>query len=144
MVNNRNVSQYSLTHPPASSDDEENRKIPGGPLYACTDLITLLDEVKVVPWTKDCIRDTAKLELDKPDLAQLIIDALKTGKFLGSEWCRQKPTGPWAACDAYKLVRKEWIKNANKYLYIEYYLKFAIGVAGNIVLTISCHPPKDR
>lgn len=66
-------------------------------------------------------------------VAQLIHEAISTGRFIGSEWCEQEPVGPIAPCDAYEVTRS---KGKHKKLYV----KFAISRRGMTVLTISCHP----
>jgi hypothetical protein len=107
------------------------------------DLSSVLDlgENSLKLWTRDAVKDVRdKLELDMNDLIELL-RLISTGKaaYLKSEWCVQKPTGPWAACDSYRIQREEWIKHANKYMSIEYYVKFAIGKTGKLLLIISCH-----
>lgn len=90
-------------------------------------------------WTKKCSADIQKLALDAGDLYGLLREAFSKGHFLGSEWCQQRPGGPWAACDAYKLFRREWVAAAHRDMDMEYYLKFAIGMTGAILLLVSCH-----
>jgi len=80
------------------------------------------------------------MALDSEELFVLFTEALSKGRFIGSEWCQQQPTGPWAACDAYSLVRREWMSAARRELDMEYYIKFAIGISGTILLLASCHP----
>ena len=55
-----------------------------------------------------------------------------------------KPSGPWAACDAYQLWHNEWVQAAYKEMCFEYYIKFAIGKSGKLLLLVSCHEPQDR
>lgn len=95
-------------------------------------------------WTRKCKDDLQKYFLDAEDAAGLLSEALQYGRYRDSEWCEQRPTGPWAACDAYTLMRKEWIPHAHKELQIEYYLKFAIARTGTVILLVSCHLPEDR
>jgi hypothetical protein len=52
---------------------------------------------------------------------------------------RQEASGPWAACDAYELKRRERCPVARKELEYTYYIKFAIGMTGKILLLVSCH-----
>ena len=93
----------------------------------------------MIPWTKDCKNDLQKHTLDISDARQLVHEAITSGQYLNSQWCVQKPTGPWAACDGYRLFRDEWIEYAHKYMRIEYYIKFAIGKTGKLLLLVSCH-----
>ncbi len=86
-----------------------------------------------------------KLEqLDADDLHELLEMALRAGRFRGTEWCVQRPDGPWAACDAYVVVRREWVPNAHREMDMEYYIKFAMAKTRTVLLVISCHPPEDR
>lgn len=89
--------------------------------------------------TNDADYDVHVQELDGDDLAGLIGEAVRCGRFLGAEWCVQKPDGPWVACDAYSLRRHEWIEAAGKEMLAEYYIKFAIGKTGLLLLLASCH-----
>ncbi|VWB96583.1 hypothetical protein BPS26883_04671 [Burkholderia pseudomultivorans] len=137
MVNNRtNVGKWQGTPPPEPGED---RKISGGPLYSLDDLEPLLAAGKVALWTKDCAKDAANLGFDLDDVAALIREAIVHGRYIDSEWCQGKPTGPWAACDAYSLRRTEWNEFARRDLTCDYFVKFAIGKTGNVVITISCH-----
>ncbi len=139
MVTTRIVSRFSG---PPSPDAALGRKISGGPLYEADEVLQLLAKAggaAVQAWSRDCIRDVQKLELDGDDLAGLIGEAVRCGRFLGAEWCVQKPDGPWAACDAYSLRRSEWIEAAGKQMVAEYYIKFAIGKTGLLLLLASCH-----
>lgn len=143
MVNNQlNVSAYQ-GEPPVGSG---SRKIPGGPLYAANRVLEVLDkgEESTRAWTRKCIGDLQKYALDGKDAVELLTEALQYGRYRDSEWCEQRPGGPWAACDAYTLVRKEWIPYAHKEFQIEYYIKFAIAKTGTVILLVSCHLPEDR
>lgn len=138
MVNNViNVSAYRGEPPQSGSD----RKISGGPLYSRADVEAALQngEPAIVAWTRKCINDLQSLSLDASDLITLIKTAIDQGVFKGSEWCEQKPSGPWAACDAYRLLRREWVEGMNKEVDMSYYIKFAIGKTGALLLIVSCH-----
>lgn len=91
-------------------------------------------------WTRGASRDAQKWKFDEQDCAELLVQALKTGQFLDSEWCQQQPQGPWAMCDAYKVTRYEWIEHAGKKMPVSYYLKFAINKTGQLLLMASNHP----
>ena len=120
-------------------------KINIGPLYPSEDVISILEAAgnSVRAWTKKCTADLQKWSLDDNDLIELVGLAVNRGRYIGSEWCLQRPTGPWAACDAYSIVRRSWVPAAHKEMDFEFYIKFAIGLSGNILLLASCHPPKD-
>jgi len=144
MVNNRgNLSAYSGL-PPTSA--QASRDIAGGPLYQPAEVRALLEkgEAAIVPWTRKCKNDLLRLSLDLTDAQALVREALQQGRFRNSEWCEQQPNGPWAACDAYQLLRKEWVKAAYKEMAFEYYVKFAIGKTGKLLLLVSCHEPQER
>lgn len=139
MVTTRIVSRFAGPPPP---DAAAGRKISGGPLYEAGEVLQLLAEAggaAVIQWTQGCSRDAQKLALDSDDLAGLIGEAVQFGRFLGAEWCVQKPDGPWAACDAYSLRRSEWIEVVGKQMVADYYIKFAIGKTGMLLLLASCH-----
>ena len=140
MVNNVvNVSAYQ-GQPPANSAGGRTY-IPGGPLYLPKDVLALLDigESHTILWTRKCTNDVGGLAYDIREVQVLLKEAITRGRYVNSEWCVQKPTGPWAACDAYRLSRDEWIDRAHKKMRIEYYVKFAIGKTGKVLLLVSCH-----
>lgn len=140
-----NVSKYSGI-PPKDGADNQARKIEGGPLYSKEDLTPLLGGSGqfVIAWTKKCRADLQKESLDADDVARFIGTCLKSGRFKGSEWCRQKDTGPWAACDAYQIFEWQWVDAAHKEMEFEYYVKFAIAKTGKVIFTVSCHGPEER
>lgn len=138
MVSVKVVSRYTGTPP----RDGEARAISGGPLYPVEEVLGLLKNAgggAVCPWTRKCIADLQQLALDGSDLVLLLRETFTKGRFLGAEWCQQKPDGPWAASDAYVLTRQEWVPTANRNIAMAYYLKFAIGKSGVILLLVSCH-----
>jgi hypothetical protein len=123
------------------------RKIPGGPLYPAAEVLALLEQEReqgIQLWTRKCTSDAQRLGLDLEDLRALLEQALGSGHFKGSEGCRQGANGPWAACDAYQLLRNEWIDNAHKDMTVEYYLKFAVARTGRVLLLVSCHLSENR
>ena len=144
MVNTKIVSRFDGQFPTCERD---SRKILGGPLYPVCEVLELLDrpsEGSLHIWTKKCARDLKGCNMDLDGARELLRIALQRGRFLGAEWCVQKPDGPWAACDAYSVFRREWIAAAYKDMDIEYYIKFAIGKKGKLLLLVSCHPSQDR
>ena len=132
-----NVSAF-IGEPPANGG---SRKIPGGPLYEPSKIKAILakGETATSAWTRKCAVEVQNLCLDGNDICKLLNDAITSGRYRDSEWCVQKPTGPWAACDAYELVRYEWNRFSHKELPVEYFVKFAIGKTGQILLLVSCH-----
>jgi hypothetical protein len=144
MVNKTIVSRFTGDLP---LDEGACRKIADGPLYPAGEVLALLAESGVQAvraWTNKCQRDMQKWSLDTDDLCKLMEIALRSGRFRGAEWCVQRPNGPWAACDAYSPVRREWIAYARREMDMEYYIKFAIAKTGKLLLVVSCHPPEDR
>lgn len=128
--------------PPSEGSKGNALKIPGGPLYAKTDVCKLLSKgvAAINLWTYDCNDDVViKLGWDMQDVLRLIDLAMEKGIFKGSEWCHQSGDGPIAPCDAYCVSRKEWIKTAYKEMNITYFVKFAISKTGMLMLVASCH-----
>lgn len=119
-----------------------SRNIDVGPLYLMDEILTACESVNVRVLTKKAIRDVQNLSLCDEELAQLIQRAVQGGRYKNSEWCelgRTDTTVSWAACDAYTLKEDEWSEAAGKSFSIEYYLKFAIGKTGLMLLVVSCH-----
>lgn len=87
--------------------------------------------------TAKCRQDAQNLGWDEDDIAQLLL-SLTARDYKDSEWC-DNGKGAWAACDAYAVRRREWVETARKELTMEYFLKFAIGKMGTVVLMLSCH-----
>ncbi|ADL54765.1 hypothetical protein [Gallionella capsiferriformans] len=142
MVNNTNVSRYQGQ---VHGAGEADLAISDTPLYAPEVVMVLLEqrgEDAINAWTNKCIRDVQSLGWDNSDLVELIRQALQSGRYINSQWCMQKPGGPWAACDSYLLRRSEWIAAAHKNMQCEYYVKFAIGRTGQLLLLASCHTPQ--
>lgn len=145
MVSIKIVSRF--TGPPLPSVRSGVRDIAGDkPLYSAQEVNDVLNlgESAIVPWTRKCISDLKKYEFEKADVIRLIRLALSEGEFKGSEWCNEKTGGAWAACDSYRLFEKSWVAAASKEMLFEYYVKFAIGKSGKVILTISCHLSEDR
>lgn len=104
------------------------------------DVVALAKTGVLTFWTKGSARDAQKWKIDIIDTAQLIVLALSTGQYLHSEWCQQQPHGPWAMCDAYKVIHHAWNEQAHKELPTTWYLKFAISKTGQLLLMASNHP----
>ena len=138
MVNNRNVSAYQGKPPTKLADTRIYIK--DGPIYSKADILALLtDESKTIFWTRKCSVEAQKLAFDIADAQELVKLAITKGIYKKSEWCVQKPTGPWAACDSYVVFRNEWLGYARKEIRCEYYVKFAIAKSGKLLLLVSCH-----
>ncbi len=144
MVNTLNISWYEGTPPTDSDADRKIRR--KEPLYTPDQVKKILTEGenKLKVWTKKAIQDQQKYCLDTSDILELLELAMQSGTYLGAEWCVQKPTGPWAACDSYRVRRDEWVDAAYKSMKMEYYLKFAVNKSGKLIFTASCHLSEDR
>src|SRR5690554_5358995 len=140
MVNNAiNVSAYKGLPPSEIGDDRHY--ISDGPLYPVEDVLNLLEvgESATILWTRQCKSHVQQLSYEIADVQKLIKQAITQGQYVNSQWCVQRPTGPWAACDSYRLFRNEWVEYAYKEMRYEYYVKFAIGKTGKLLLLVSCH-----
>lgn len=127
------VSEYSGDPEPG-----DRVKIGSGPLYdlAVVQALAAL-EGTVRLWTTKCAQDVRNLLWDETDVAALLC-GLERNQYLDSEWC-SNGRGAWAACDAYRVKRREWVPAARKEMDMEYFVKFAVGKTKALVLTVSCH-----
>jgi hypothetical protein len=135
MVNKFIVSEYSSGLPSESG----RIKIAGGPLYDLARVQAIVeDENRLYALTEKCRKDVFKLFDD--DLGEVagLIQCLKASDYIDSEWC-ENGRNAMAACDAYSIRRVEVITATGKAMPVGYFLKFAIGKAGNLVLLVSCH-----
>lgn len=128
------VSEYSGPLPVAGA----SRKIGTGPLYELTRIQALAATAGSLRfWTRGSEQEARDLDVDTEDVAQWLLE-LTPRSYRDSEWCTDGGRA-WAACDAYLLRRHEWMPAARKYMFIEYFLKFAIAKSGALVLMVSCH-----
>ena len=67
-----------------------------------------------------------------------LLGHLRPADYRDSEWCTNGRNA-LAACDAYALRRVEWVAAAGKEMGVEYFVKFAVGKTGQLVLLVSCH-----
>jgi hypothetical protein len=135
MVTFNVLSEYSQDPP----TEFGRSKISVGPLYDLARVQALAeDEDKLLALTKKCRNDVDKFFAgDYAEVAELI-KSLKDHDYIDSEWC-ESGSGGIAACDAYKVRRVEEVPGTGKRETFAYFLKFAIGKAGNLVLVVSCH-----
>ena len=114
-------------------------KIDGGPLYDLERIQDLANgEGQLFAWTEKCRKDIRKLFDDDLSLVAELIQCLKPTDYIDSEWC-ENGRGALAACDAYSIRRLEVMPATGKTMPVEYFLKFAVGKTGKLVLTVSCH-----
>ncbi|MCZ2098445.1 MAG: hypothetical protein LC121_19720 [Anaerolineae bacterium] len=103
-------------------------------------MLSLAAAGQLLLWSSGAIRDAQKWSFELDDLCRLVSLAVQRGRYLRSEWCEQRPNGPWAACDAYRVTRFEWNEAAHKDFELAYYMKFAISKTGQMLLSASNHP----
>jgi hypothetical protein len=95
------------------------------------------DPKQVRLWTRKIAKDVRHMVWSEVDVAELLAE-LQPHQYIDSEWCTNG-SGVWAACDAYAVQRREWVSTVNKEMNMEYFVKFAIGKTGALVLVVSCH-----
>ncbi|TMM46087.1 hypothetical protein FCS21_07185 [Colwellia ponticola] len=145
MVSNLNLSLYSGS-PPQNSDG--NLKISNGPLYSKESVMKILtelgaDSINVV--TRKASRHIQKYDLDIDDgVLKLLKMALNSGKYLNSQWCEHGKGSTWSACDAYSVIENKWYETMHDYLETKWYIKFAIGKTGKLILIVSCHTSDEQ
>lgn len=133
MVTSMILSRYVGDLP----EEGQERKILDGPLYK--DVVDLIEKCDAQPWTKKCIRDVQTLSLDGEGIKAVVFKAVKTGTFLGSEWCQGTKEGVWAACDAYTFTDVSWCEAMHRDISNDYYVKFFVNTSGTVVFTVSLH-----
>lgn len=131
------LSQYS-TSPPTQMG-VGRIKIDGGPLYDLATVQQLVDDPDCINlFTRTCIGEVQKLFDSDTEQVAALIQALDQRDYIDSEWCENGKVGV-AACDAYRIKRAEVVVATGKSMTTEYFLKFAIGKTGQLVLLVSCH-----
>ena len=127
------ISEYSRAPVPG-----HRVKIGTVPLYNLVRVQAFAKQADCVKLlTEKCRNDVHNLGWGEDDVAKLLLN-LTTANYKDSEWC-DNGKGAWAACDAYTIRRREWVEAARKELTLDYFLKFAIGKTGSLVLMLSCH-----
>jgi hypothetical protein len=133
MVSFKIISEYS-----GGPDPGDRVKIGIVPLYPLDRVRALASDPKQVRlWTRKIAKDVLNLNWSEVDVAELLAE-LQPHQYIDSEWCTNG-SGAWAACDAYAVQRREWVSTVNKEMNMEYFVKFAIGKTGALVLVVSCH-----
>lgn len=128
------VSEYS-SNPPTESG---RVKIADGPLYDLGLVQALATGGGLIAWTDRCDKTIYELFGGDLDSVALLISVLQPSNYRDSEW-GTNGRNAWAACDAYAIRRVEWVATAGKEMLVEYFLKFAVGKTGQLVLIVSCH-----
>lgn len=130
------LSEYSSTPPKQSGRMKIDVDVP---LYDLARVQALAaHEDQIFLWTAKCRKDV--LNLFDSDLAQVaeLIQALTAADYIDSEWC-ENGRGALAACDAYRICRQETMPATGRSMTVSYFVKFAIGKTGRLVLMVSCH-----
>lgn len=143
MVNNLNVSAYTGQVPTIINNGRNT--IQRGPIYDKINVLEILNsgDNNTAIMTKTCRKKIEDLSFDIADVRNLIKDAINDGIYKKSEWCivaeRNDGSASLAACDSYVLKRNELIQDSFNTIPIEYYIKFAIGKTGKLLMLVSCH-----
>lgn len=136
MVNNQ--TDRSLQPPKGVNPSDKERAISVGPIYALTDVLSIAGKGSSVSLvTERCRHNVEDLGWSIDDVVSLISEIQPTN-YKDSEWCRMD-RGLWLPCDVYVVSRKEYCERMFNSLFVEYYLKFAIGPTGAVLLIVSCH-----
>lgn len=137
MVTFHIISEYSQD-PPTESGLRMKIAL-GRPLYALARIQALAENsehIKAV--TQKCLQDVEKLFAGEYDDVASLIRAIRPNDYRDSEWC-ESGRGSVAACDAYVVGRVEENPSSGQQMSVTYFLKFAIGKTGQLVLMVSCH-----
>lgn len=140
-----NVCLYTGEEPPDDTSDDVDRKIlRTEPIYAADTILELAEASRVILWSRGAITEAQKWGFDNDDVCELVMAALRTGKYRESVWCLRgngsKRT--WAACDVYTFSRVEEVSWSAQRQTMTYYVKLAIGRTGQMLLIASCHPER--
>lgn len=96
------------------------------------------DEKRLFLWTRRCRLNVHELfDSDLDRVAELVL-SLRPEGYIDSEWC-ENGQGGLAACDAYRTRRQETMAATGQPVTVEYFVKFAIGKTGQLLLLVSCH-----
>lgn len=131
------LSEYS-TSPPTQLGGGRI-KIEGGPLYDLARVKQLAGNPDgIYLFTRTCIGEVRKLFDSDTEQVSALMQALESRDYIDSEWCENGKSGV-AACDVYCIRRSELIAATGKSVTLEYFVKFAVGKNGKLVLLVSCH-----
>lgn len=137
MVTFKVISEYSQD-PPTQSGLRLKIAL-GRPLYDLARVQALAansEHIKAV--TQKCLQDIETLFAGEYDDVASLIRAVRPNDYRDSEWC-ECSGGSVAACDAYVVRRLEVVAASGQQVSVGYFLKFAIGKTGQLVLMVSCH-----
>lgn len=142
MVSVTVLSRYTLN----PLDAPGRVKIEGGPLYDVAEVQVLAGALQVKLLTRKCIQNVRDLyeavrdeyDSDLAMVADLLQRLESAGRYLDSEWC-DNGAGAMAACDAYEVRRSDLIAATGRRQDTRYFVKFAMGKTGQLLLIVSCH-----
>ena len=138
MVRKFVLSEYS-SDPPDQLGRVKIATQGGQPLYSLERVKALAeDENRLQLLTRKCQQDVHKLFDSDLERVAKLIQALRADGYIDSEWC-ENGKGSWVACDAYRVRRQETASSTGKSVNVEYFVKFAVGKTGQLVLLVSCH-----
>lgn len=120
-----------------------NSQIACGPLYSKR-ILCIIELASIAVVTRQCRRDVASLGKDEEALREAIKAAVKSGRYLCSEWCQLSAADTWAACDAHSYIERAWNEAAWKEMDCDFYIKFCVGKTGSVILMLSHHPHRQR
>jgi len=133
------VNTLTITPPEGNNPSDKEREIQcNEALYVLSNIKELAEKKAISLVTKKCSEYLIKIEWSIGDVSELINELTKKCYFK-SEWCRTSDNGIWISCDVYKVTRDEYNQYMHKDITYDYYLKFSIGVNGNMLLIVSCH-----
>ena len=111
----------------------------GRPLYDLARVQALLaNSAHIKAVTQKCLQDIETLFAGEYDEVAALIRAIHPKDYRDSEWC-ECSRGSVAACDAYVVRRQEVATGSGQNVSVTYFLKFAIGITGQLVVIVSCH-----
>ncbi|THB63506.1 MAG: hypothetical protein D6B27_12110 [Gammaproteobacteria bacterium] len=138
------VSKYTESPPLSNKATDKERFIrnSGNPIYSKDEVIEAIrSNAKIAPYTERCINNLSILNLEIKDMPELLMKVVNSGEHINSQWCLNTKGTTWAASDSYVYRYEHYIEHIHKYLPCEYYVKFAIGKTGNIILLVQIHQP---
>lgn len=134
----RVLSRYKTGAPKDAFHDGEERIIKhDGPLYP--DMLSILDNCSVSPATTRTDDFMAIHMVDLSDLRKFAEIALKSGKYINSQWCKGNSPPAIYACDSYVVSAVIYSPKDRDMTTMVVYIKLCITDTGNTVAVISFH-----
>ncbi|HIH5777414.1 TPA: hypothetical protein ACYSI4_002166 [Citrobacter werkmanii] len=130
-------SKYKTGAPKDALKADEERIISNGPLYP--GLLSLLDSCQVTPVTHKTNEFLAIHRIELGEVRTYVELALKSGRYINSQWCMGNAPKGIFACDAYVVPAKLYIPSERSECLVTMYVKVCILDSGNTVAVISLH-----